>query len=351
MGTQIGWKPRHASLRSAGTRIRCRNIVEELRTRNYSVECFRQRRCSRYDVIVFSKIYDDSSYNEAVDARQRGAKIVFDLYDNHFYNPKGSPDLQAARGQQLRMIELADLVVTSTVTLAEVVREESKLAKPITVIGDAVEEGVNLLHQSALSRWWVTRKADDLIKRIRNRKRSGRTALLWFGIHGGPHAEHGMGDLERVRPVLERLDQEYPLSLTVISNSWAKYRRLISPWRIPTDYLEWEPSTFEQVAREHSIAVVPVTINPFTACKSANRLTQALALGLAVVADEIPSYQEFRDVVCLDQWEDGLRRYLSDPATRARDVAAGQQLIRERWTIAHIATQWESALTKLGVVK
>ena len=66
----------------------------------------------------------------------------------------------------------------------------------------------------------------------------------------------------------------------------------------------------------------------------------ALAAGVAVVASGIPSYQPFADVVELDDWPGGLRRYIFDPEARRRAVAAGQALVQREWTLPLIADQW-----------
>ena len=53
--------------------------------------------------------------------------------------------------------------------------------------------------------------------------------------------------------------------------------------------------------------VVPISPNPFTRCKSANRPALALAAGVPVVADAIPSYRELAPYLTLDDWAGGLR--------------------------------------------
>jgi len=80
--------------------------------------------------------------------------------------------------------------------------------------------------------------------------------------------------------------------------------------------------------------------NPFTKCKSANRLVTALDAGLATIADGIQSFMPFRDVCILDEWETGLAQYLSSPTNRARDVAGARALIDARYRLPHIAGLW-----------
>ena len=133
----------------------------------------------------------------------------------------------------------------------------------------------------------------------------------------------------------------------MISNSRQKFDRLIAPWSVPTHYLEWSPLTFPPALRAHQIALIPVTQNPFTWCKSNNRLATALAAGLGVVADTIPSYQEFAQFCRLDDWEKGLCDYVGDPAVRSRDVQAGQALVSRFCSPERIADAWQGFFTTI----
>ena len=147
------------------------------------------------------------------------------------------------------------------------------------------------------------------------------------------------------------LHRDHPLSLTIISNSRRKYRKIFSRWAIPIEYLEWSPNTFLDALRAHSVALIPISTNPFTFCKSNNRLALALHSGLAVVADPIPSYAEFSGACQLANWEGGLRSYLADPLLRARHVAAGRELVEQHSSLYQIVNQWEdlfNALTASG---
>ncbi len=338
----IGWKPKSPDPRVASARIRCLNPLRELQRRGYPVELFRPERAAAYRAIVYSKLYDPASYREAAELQARGARIIVDLCDNHFYNPSGLPELVQAGSALRRMLELADHIVVSTPELDTVVRAEVTTGRPVTIIGDAIEEEIQGVRESAFRRWLHRRELQRLRTSLENSRRSGaRASLVWFGIHGGPYHEHGMGDLTRVRGTLESLHQEHPLQLTVISNSREKFERLIASWALPTRYLEWSPTTFFPALRAHQIAVIPVTPNPFTRCKSSNRLATALAAGLAVVADSIPSYRPFAAVCRLDDWERGLGDYLSDERIRLRDVAAGQAVVAQHCSLQGIADAWQ----------
>src|SRR3546814_13316965 len=99
-------------------------------------------------------------------------------------------------------------------------------------------------------------------------------------------------------------------------------------WSVPTQYVEWDLKSSARIIAEHDVAVIPVVSNPYTVCKTNNRLVFALHLGLPVVADPIPSYQAFSEACVLGDWETGLRRYLSDHSLRKRPPHAARQIIR-----------------------
>ena len=137
-----------------------------------------------------------------------------------------------------------------------------------------------------------------------------------------------------------------PVSLTVLSNSPDRFREVSAGWRVPVRYLPWRPTTFDAGLALHDVAVLPVSRNPFTECKSSNRVLTALWAGLAVVADGIPSYRDFADCVVLDDWELGLGRYASAEARRA-DVALGRARIEAEWRQPAITARWRSLLVSV----
>jgi hypothetical protein len=343
----IGWKPKFYNPTVASVRIRCLNPLSELRARGFAVELFDRTRTSTYRVVVYSKLYDEATLREAMELKANGTIIVFDLCDNHFYNPYSLQPLLKAREQLLRMMALADYVVTSTESLAEVVRSVKRDLQSIVVIGDAVETEIPHEFTPWWLRWWHVRHLARLHTVIKAEQAQGRTSLVWFGIHGGPNAPYGMMDLLNIRSCLERLNREFPLTLTVISNSWNKYLKVMRGWNIRTRYMPWSANTFLSALQAHAIAVIPISLNPFTRCKTNNRLVTAVQARLAVVADSIPSYEEFRSVTRLDCWESGLREYISTPDLRRRDVLIAQSMISEKWSLQKIADQWQLFFQKV----
>jgi hypothetical protein len=294
---------------------------------------------------VLSKRYDAQSVKVAVELRQRhGTRLVLDLCDNHFYADSDDA-VWKHRADDLRAaVNAVDVVVAASSALAEIVSAEARTGLPVVVIGDAVEA---LTHPSGLVRlahplaaWQLAQLRSNLATPEIG---AGRK-LVWFGNHGSGYADGGMADLSALREVLEAANLECPLSLTVVSNHRRKFADLTSNWRIKTHYLEWHQATFSRALCLHDVAVIPIGRNPFTVCKTSNRAATALAHGLAVAADSIPSYQALGDCIVLDDWTAGLHKLLTDPGFRLSSVSRGAALVRAECSIEHIAGRWRDVL-------
>jgi len=334
----IGWKPQFNDPMVASVRYRCLNPLRELERRKFPVELFKPQNIDQYTAVIFSKAYDEVSYAFAAELKARGKTIIFDICDNHFYNPYNLPKFQIVRNRLLRMLSITDLVVTSTCALAEVISNETKLSSPPVVISDAVEESDLPVRRTFLNKLTSRFSAKSQLDR-------SKANFLWFGIHGGENAPYGMLDLLNIRDVLHDLSKEYPFRLIVVSNSIKKFRKHIRPCFADALYIEWGDVPLRDIFRMTDINVIPISKNPFTLCKSNNRLVLSLYEGIPTVADEIPSYTEFRRFCILDDWEYGLRSYLRNKESVQEPLVMARKYIDEHYTITHIGDKWANLLT------
>ncbi len=291
-------------------------------------EIFDPSSSERYDLVVFQKAYETADLDLAERLSARGVRIVFDLCDNHFHNPDGRPELAERAGRLGRMIELADAVTVSSPGLADLVQN-----------ADLVEKDCVFLVDDALDPVIAPTRAG----RPGRRARKGGARLVWFGHAGSDSPRFGLVDLGGIVPDLNRLHAHLPIDLTVVTNSREAYRRHLAPAGFPTRYVPWKLRTFPSVIAGADMSLLPITVNPFTICKTSNRIVTSLMLGAPVVADLIPSYEEFAPYVLVGNWEAHVARYAREPELRRHHVEEGGAFIRRRFAPEVVAEQWSRA--------
>lgn len=288
----------------ASFRLRCLRVMEGIR--NCGIDTRFYNNGDAPENLVLSKRYDPASIQQALELKKNfGTKLYLDICDNHFYYKKPEP-AAIKRADQLRSaVKSVDVVIASSEYLAEVVRNESDNSKPVVVIGDLVEfpHEPGLLEKIRHPISFFHLKILELLIRklgpVKNRR------IVWFGNHGGGYADGGMNDLQTIRTYLENAHRDAPISLTIISNSYRKFKNLTRSWKVPVFYLPWNKTFFSFAFRLHGISVIPIQKNPFTMAKTNNRVATSLLHGLKVIADEIPSYADYKEAIILNDWERG----------------------------------------------
>jgi len=350
-GLEIAWVPSSSNLRAASARLRCYNIVAALAGTGCDIRVVDVDDARPHHVVVLSKRYDPAALEFARRTTRSGGTAILDLCDNHFHVHNEQADADRRRQHLVRMLEAVQHLVVSTATLRDVVRAETGYRGPISIIGDPVED-VSLANVRLGARdVFGFMRMEPFRQRVLRTRRRGEARLVWFGAHGVSYADGGMLDLLQVRDLLVRLRSNYDLSLTVISNGWSKYVRHIRGFGVPTRYFEWHPRSFSTLVAAHDVCIVPIRSNPFTVCKSNNRVATALWYGVPVVASSIPSYDELRPFIVLDDWERGLRQYLDQPPIAAEHVRAGREYLRSHYSLNAIARQWADLFGKVARAK
>lgn len=348
-GRKIAWIPRFPSHYVASTRIRCLNVIRGLRKRGFEAELFTLTEFNSYHVLVFLKAYGKEQIALAKKAKATGKAVILDLCDNHFIKANDSLN-ERERVQHLEeMLKISDIIVVSTEALGKVVAERSPtIASRISVIGDSVEE---TLPRSRLARRPVEWTALFLLRLFVGRqRRSGRTPIVWFGIHGGDNAEYGMQDVLKIADQLNGVAKTHGISLTIISNNYRKYLSISRAFKFPSFYMPWGGSTFFAALALHRISIIPVTVNEFTECKSNNRMALAISHGLAVVTSTlIPAYVEFTPYIQLNGISAGISSYIDDPMRIEADVSAGKIYVMNNYSLESIISKWEEILGKFGL--
>jgi hypothetical protein len=278
-----------------------------------------------HDIVVFQKSYDEQSIELAHSLKSRGIRTVFDLCDNHFYNPRDVPKLRERAERLARMLGTVDIVSVSTEPLRAFVRE-----KEAVLVDDALDE-------------FAVPRSTLLFRTLRS---GGPLRIAWYGNAGGADPPFGLVHLPKILPALNRLHRRHQLRLTVISNSRGAYQEAVAGAEFPTGYREWHVRSFLRTFPLADLCVVPIEQNPFTICKTANRLALSLKLGVPVIADAIPSFEPFRPYVLLNGWDENLSSYADDATRRKRDAVEGGRFVAATFTPTRVVREWTAVFER-----
>jgi hypothetical protein len=314
----VRWVPGAASDAVASARLRCYRPSVALAKAGWDSVVATGRRPMRADVVVFQKAYSDRHLALAARLRRRGTAIVLDLCDNHLHYSATEPVLARRADRLRRMIGLADVITASTPSMAELVDHPC-----VKLVDDALEMSQPI--------------------RLPTAERGRR--LVWFGNAGSDEEGFGMCDLGAIMSDVEKLAAGIDCELVVLSSSRDAFERHVGPRRIAARYVNWTPAAAAEALASADVALLPITPNPFTRCKTSNRVATALQSGVAVVAGRIPSYEEFSPYVRFGDWTNNLAAYLLDGNLRLEDVTRGQEFVSRRFPPELVGEQWTTALS------
>ena len=154
----------------------------------------------------------------------------------------------------------------------------------------------------------------------------------------------GLIDLTDTIPTLNTLAEKRAIALTVISNDEQLAHTVLKPARFETKYEPWTLDGHEALIANHDACIIPISNNPFTVCKSPNRVILSLWLGVPVVADLIPSYQPFNDCIGAGNWVENLTELAENPKLSGQQVALGRKTVQADFNADSIATRWLNIL-------
>lgn len=349
---RIAWIPPSKNLGSASFRLRVAEIMKGLRERGHTCEFYSE--CVESEVLIVSKKYDSETLKamERFRARSPQSRIVFDLCDNHFFTDTQDPRYLRAHGARVsalqRALSLADAVTSSSKYLADVVAERCGIdPRAIFVIDDCYETENERSRMHGFSNLLAEIRYRWLEWRL-NCANQAKDRFVWFGTHGVSYAEGGMFDLLERRNVITEALCDRKKSLTIISNSYKKYREVSKELNIHTYYLPWHQNTVDRALRLHTFLLLPIKPSPFTFSKSANRPVTAMLNRLLVICDMIPAYEKLRDLVISPVNTASLKLAISMPeAERILHTDGTMSFIQSSYSSASISTKWEGILVSI----
>lgn len=326
---RVGWRPSAYDSKVFSARIRAMLPAHYLARTGVQSTIVPPNGEGRYDCVVFQKAYGKRELGLAEAWKAQGVRLIFDLCDNHFYNPTDDAAIEQRIGRLRRMVDLVDAVTVSSPEIA-------KLIAPTPTF--QVDDTLELLPFTAMAErlGWPLRRA---------RRRFGRPVrLIWHGRSGQEDWGSGLTPVKNLVPELERLHAKLPLTLTIMSNAPRTFKRSVGGAGFPTRFVPWRPKTFAPVIARHDICLLPIERNQFTVCKTNNRARAALVLGVPVIADEIPSYREFGDWMFFGDWANHIAEYVHSPELASLHVRTAQAHIAQTYTEELVVRQWNTVL-------
>ena len=295
---------------------------------------------------VFGKlsIFDPRAFREsarqhialAARAQSLGIKVIADICEDRF-------DHELLGGYWRDMVRMADKVVTSTVYLAELVREAG--AQEVEIIPDPVEgQGGDPRFDADLVTEAGADKPDGRARRLR---------ILWFGH------QSNLDEVEEFLPALDRwaAARSIYVDFDIVTAAGFGVEKLVEERMVAGSgarvrYVEWSLEAADGALRNCDFVIIPATLHiSRKKSKSANRLTESLHAGRFVLAHPVPSYLEFAKYAWIsDDLLEGMEWALANPHSVVDRIKAGQQLIRSNYLPGEIALRWANAVAQATAI-
>lgn len=278
------------------------------------------------DVYVLSKSMNAHNEEFVKALRARNVCVIFDMCDDYFVHPAYGIQFQQ---HTIRMCTLVNKVVTSTPTLNELVRQYSGV--DATTIIDPVE--------GARDEARFAPALPDL-------------KLLWFGHHGN------LGGLIAQLPAIAALGQTLRLHLHIVTTNLPEVPPVIAKLNgrhqphLSITFTPWTTQAIWPALKQCDLVLIPTKKTDFHAAKSANRLTESLWSGRAVVAHPLRAYLDYEAYAYLtENMTAGIQHAVENRAATQARIVQGQDYISRVNAPPVIATAWEEAmgLTSAGV--
>ncbi|HSU04622.1 MAG TPA: glycosyltransferase [Acetobacteraceae bacterium] len=264
--------------------------------------------------------------------REHGIALVYDLDDDLLDVPRGHPEARQLRPLARdveRMLRGASTVWASTPALRQRI---ARLRDNARVVPNGLDE-----------RLWADPPATRL-------GRQGPVRILFMGTL--THDD----DFALVEPALARLHDDFPgrVSFDMIGVS---ARQKLPDWvnRVPLSisgnlsypgFVNW---LIQQPGWD--IGIAPLAGTAFNAAKSAIKVMDYAALGLAVLASNVPAYRGSvnKDSLVFNKetaWYEALSRLVRDPVLRTARAAETRAAFTTRWTLAAQTESRHAALVE-----
>ncbi len=269
-------------------------------------------------------------------ARRTDAPLIFDLDDDLLSIPPEHPeadDLASKAAVVEYLVRQADIVRTSTAALAARI---APLARQVQVAANALDERIWLAG--------LQRRAD----------RYDGVGITGYASHHDADA-----DFDLLLPALTEIHRQFGDQIRfdligfVSDSAVPPWIRRLAPTphagRSYAGFVHWLRS-----AGAWDIGLAPLAQLPFSACKSAIKVLDHAALGLASVASDVPAYQgspaDGAGGILVpntsDAWYEALSRMIRDTAWRCHLATCGTARLLASGTLEHQAGAWPEPMRR-----
>ena len=279
-----------------------------------------QVKSAECDVLVVSKSFHTENEELVAAMKSRGVKVAVDICDDHFARPDVGDHFR-------RLIAASDQVIASTEAMAESIRRNT--GRDAVVITDPVEGPRGLP------------KFSPALPRLR---------VTWFG-----HPSNLNGVLGKLHE-LTALAETIPVHFSIVTADIADVRNLVSqigaaadPARCRVEFIPWSIEATWKALGETDVVWIPVDGGGKGMVKSPNRLLESLWAGRHVVADPVPSYMPFSDLVPIGgTLVDAIAVALENPSSVEQRIGEAQRRIATAHSPFECGRRWAAALGDAG---
>jgi glycosyltransferase involved in cell wall biosynthesis len=360
---RIGWFVLTVDVGAASTRYRCFHFARATSSQfehSYFTKIQElENNFASLDAIVIVKRLDRAVFDVARLARSSGKAVFLDLCDDilhPLYPTRGEPSLAITV-----LAALAPVLSGITVPSAEMAERVSGYLQqnglndcPCHVIPDIAETAEIYAATSAFVAG--RQKAPSLkdvsseypkVDRSFGASSAQPKRVVWFGNFGGMHSNFGMFSLKSRLKALREVHQVVPIELVIISNNKSVYDALVERCGFPTRYVPWSGSAVYQELKSADVALLTTGTDDFCSVKSSNRILQALACGVPVIADKSAAVAEFEHVILSGSMQRALEACLKpENSALVADRLDQAQQILARYTPEKLGEIWALLLKR-----
>lgn len=324
-GLRLGWLLPTLDVNSASNRYRCYHVARVLAQWGVAQSFYTSSDVSsglldQVDALIIVKRMDPDVIQVVANANERNKPVFLDTCDDMLHE-RARRNIGGLR--RIVFDAIAPLlagVVTPTATLAQRMRGYADgVATAIHVIPD-IAETEELYYQTA--EFAAGKPLARPLSRVR--EKGSRKSVVWFGNWGASHSNFGIASLLPAMRELRSVNKRIPLELVIVSSNEAMVDAALRPFGVPVRYVAWSPDAVYAELEAADVALLTTGDDDFSVTKSANRVLQALAAGVPVVArvdrqaSSDTELEAFSDCV-MTKVEQGLLAYLG--TERERNVA------------------------------